>query len=48
LGEQDQRCRVVWIALNAIAVSLRWVPYPFILLDLAFSTQAAHVIGHAQ
>jgi uncharacterized membrane protein len=29
---------VVWIALNAMAVSLRWHPYPFILLDLAFST----------
>jgi len=32
----------VWIALNAIAVSLRWDPYPFILLNLAFSTQAAY------
>lgn len=28
----------IWIALNAIAVSLRWDPYPFILLNLAFST----------
>jgi uncharacterized membrane protein len=33
---------VVWIALNAIAVSFRWDPYPFILLNLAFSTQAAY------
>jgi uncharacterized membrane protein len=33
---------VVWIALNAIAISLRWDPYPFILLNLAFSTQAAY------
>ena len=33
---------VIWIALNAVAVSLRWDPYPFILLNLAFSTQAAY------
>ena len=33
---------IIWIALNAIAVSLRWDPYPFILLNLAFSTQAAY------
>ncbi len=33
---------IVWIALNLIAVSLRWDPYPFILLNLAFSTQAAY------
>jgi uncharacterized membrane protein len=33
---------VVWIAPNAMAVSLRWDPYPFILLNLAFSTQAAY------
>ena len=33
---------VVWIVLNAAAVSLRWDPYPFILLNLAFSTQAAY------
>src|SRR5207249_1761646 len=30
----------VWVAVNAIAFSLRWDPYPFILLNLAFSTQA--------
>ena len=33
---------VVWIALNVSAVELRWDPYPFILLNLAFSTQAAY------
>jgi uncharacterized membrane protein len=33
---------VVWIILNVTAVSLRWDPYPFILLNLAFSTQAAY------
>jgi uncharacterized membrane protein len=32
----------VWIALNVLAVGLRWDPYPFILLNLAFSTQAAY------
>ncbi|WP_225725049.1 MULTISPECIES: DUF1003 domain-containing protein [unclassified Nocardia] len=32
----------VWIALNVFAVSLQWDPYPFILLNLAFSTQAAY------
>lgn len=33
---------VVWILLNLFALSLRWDPYPFILLNLAFSTQAAY------
>jgi uncharacterized membrane protein len=33
---------VVWISLNVFAVRLRWDPYPFILLNLAFSTQAAY------
>jgi uncharacterized membrane protein len=33
---------VIWITLNLAAVSLRWDPYPFILLNLAFSTQAAY------
>ena len=33
---------VVWIALNALLVAFRWDPYPFILLNLAFSTQAAY------
>jgi uncharacterized membrane protein len=33
---------VVWVGLNAVAWSLRWDKYPFILLNLAFSTQAAY------
>jgi uncharacterized membrane protein len=33
---------IAWIAVNAVAVSLRWDPYPFILLNLLFSTQAAY------
>jgi uncharacterized membrane protein len=33
---------IAWIAVNAVAASLRWDPYPFILLNLAFSTQAAY------
>src|SRR5918999_2981603 len=33
---------IVWIALNVLAVRLQWDPYPFILLNLAFSTQAAY------
>jgi uncharacterized membrane protein len=32
----------LWIAANAVAIELRWDPYPFILLNLAFSTQAAY------
>ncbi|MGH3278375.1 MAG: DUF1003 domain-containing protein [Trebonia sp.] len=31
-----------WIALNVIAGIHHWDPYPFILLNLAFSTQAAY------
>jgi uncharacterized membrane protein len=33
---------VLWIALNSVAIGLHWDPYPFILLNLAFSTQAAY------
>ncbi|GAA4426729.1 DUF1003 domain-containing protein [Actinokineospora soli] len=33
---------IVWITLNLTAVALQWDPYPFILLNLAFSTQAAY------
>jgi uncharacterized membrane protein len=33
---------IVWIVLNVSAVALRWDAYPFILLNLAFSTQAAY------
>ena len=32
----------VWIALNVVVVALRFDPYPFILLNLVFSTQAAY------
>lgn len=31
-----------WILLNIIAIIGRWDPYPFILLNLLFSTQAAY------
>jgi uncharacterized membrane protein len=33
---------LVWIALNLAAWMGRWDPYPFILLNLVFSTQAAY------
>ncbi|MBO0803123.1 MAG: DUF1003 domain-containing protein [Nocardiopsaceae bacterium] len=33
---------VGWIVLNVIAGVRHWDPYPFILLNLAFSTQAAY------
>ena len=33
---------VAWICLNAVAWQLQWDKYPFILLNLAFSTQAAY------
>jgi uncharacterized membrane protein len=35
---------IVWIVLNIMVFSrtIRWDPYPFILLNLAFSTQAAY------
>ena len=33
---------IFWIALNIFVITLRWDPYPFILLNLAFSTQAAY------
>ncbi len=32
----------MWITVNVFAVRFRWDPYPFILLNLAFSTQAAY------
>ncbi|HTR95429.1 MAG TPA: DUF1003 domain-containing protein [Trebonia sp.] len=31
-----------WIILNSIGIINHWDPYPFILLNLAFSTQAAY------
>jgi uncharacterized membrane protein len=35
---------IIWIALNILVWTrtIRWDPYPFILLNLAFSTQAAY------
>jgi len=33
---------IAWIAVNAAAAAFAWDPYPFILLNLAFSTQAAY------
>ena len=33
---------VVWCAMNAAAWQLRWDPYPWILLNLVFSTQASY------
>ena len=32
----------IWIGLNITAWGLQWDPYPFILLNLMFSTQAAY------
>jgi uncharacterized membrane protein len=32
----------LWITVNIVAIDHRWDPYPFILLNLAFSTQAAY------
>lgn len=31
---------VLWVAVNAVAAGARWDPYPFILLNLAFSAFA--------
>jgi uncharacterized membrane protein len=33
---------VIWITFNAVGAALSFDPYPFILLNLAFSTQAAY------
>jgi uncharacterized membrane protein len=33
---------LAWIALNTVGFIRHWDPYPFILLNLAFSTQAAY------
>ena len=38
-----QTCLVVlWVVLNLIAWDNKWDPYPFILLNLMFSVQAAY------
>ena len=33
---------VIWMVLNLVAYISHWDPYPFILLNLLFSTQAAY------
>ena len=33
---------IVWIAINVIWIAGQWDPFPFILLNLVFSTQAAY------
>jgi uncharacterized membrane protein len=33
---------IAWIAFNTVGLVKHWDPYPFILLNLAFSTQAAY------
>ncbi len=33
---------IIWIVLNTVGIIRHWDPYPFILLNLAFSTQAAY------
>ncbi|MEQ1554745.1 MAG: DUF1003 domain-containing protein [Ferruginibacter sp.] len=33
---------IIWMLLNIIAFVKHWDPYPFILLNLIFSTQAAY------
>ena len=33
---------VIWMGLNVVGVIFRWDAYPFILLNLVFSTQAAY------
>lgn len=33
---------LVWIAINIAALAARWDPYPFVLLNLLFSVQAAY------
>jgi len=32
----------VWVVLNVVGLVARWDPYPFILLNLMFSVQAAY------
>ncbi len=33
---------LIWMGLNIVAYCYHWDPYPFILLNLLFSTQAAY------
>src|ERR1700759_5224770 len=33
---------ILWMGLNVVAIMYHWDPYPYILLNLLFSTQAAY------
>jgi uncharacterized membrane protein len=33
---------ILWVGINLAGLALRWDPYPFILLNLMFSVQAAY------
>lgn len=33
---------IIWMLLNLVGIIYHWDPYPFILLNLLFSTQAAY------
>jgi len=33
---------IIWMGLNVIGIIYHWDPYPYILLNLVFSTQAAY------
>lgn len=33
---------LVWVALNVVAIQFRWDVYPFVLMNLVLSTQAAY------
>jgi len=33
---------IVWVIINVTGIFLKWDPYPFILLNLMFSVQAAY------
>jgi uncharacterized membrane protein len=33
---------LIWMGLNVVAIVKHWDPYPYILLNLLFSTQAAY------
>jgi uncharacterized membrane protein len=33
----------IWVGINVVGLALRWDPYPFVLLSLLFSVQAAYL-----
>lgn len=33
---------LLWVGINLVGIGLRWDPFPFILLNLMFSVQAAY------